>query len=125
MRELLFVGVGGFFGACARYLATSAVLRVSAASPVPLATLSVNVVGCALIGVAVGLADGRGLLAGETRLLAVVGFLGGFTTYSSFGLEAFELLRRGAIATVAAYIGAHLLFGIGAVAAGYALGRSV
>lgn len=91
----------------------------------PMATLSVNVLGCLLIGIAAGVGEARGVLLGEARLLAVVGFLGGFTTYSAFGLETFELLRRGAIAVVAAQLGSHLLLGIAAVACGHALGRSI
>jgi CrcB protein len=125
VRELLLVGAGGFCGACSRYLVTTAVLRATSASPVPLATLAVNLVGCLAIGFFVGLADARSMLHGGPRLFVVVGFLGGFTTYSSFGLEAFELLRKGAFGATVAYVLLHLVVGVTAVAGGYAAGRAL
>lgn len=122
MRNLLLVGAGGFLGAASRYLVSTAVLRATATSAVPLATLTVNLLGCAVIGLLTGAADSRGVMSQEVRLFLVVGLLGGFTTYSSFGLEAFELLRRGSGLAFVLYLGAHLVFGLGAVAVGYRAG---
>jgi CrcB protein len=123
VRNLVLVGAGGFLGAASRYLVTTSVLKLTASSAIPVANLTVNLVGCAMIGLLTGLADGRGVLGPDLRLFLIVGVLGGFTTYSSFGLEAFELLRRGSVAPLLLYLGAHLLLGVAAVAGGYKLGH--
>jgi len=61
----------------------------------PLGTFAVNMLGCLLIGYLMQLSESRGVLQGDWRLFVFVGLLGGFTTFSSFGLETFHLLRDG------------------------------
>lgn len=61
----------------------------------PLGTFVVNVLGCLVIGYLMQLSESRGLLQGELRLFVFVGLLGGFTTFSSFGIETFQLIRDG------------------------------
>lgn len=61
----------------------------------PLGTFVVNMMGCLLIGYLFQLAESRGVLQAEGRLFVFVGLLGGFTTFSSFGLETFQLIRDG------------------------------
>lgn len=61
----------------------------------PLGTFVVNVLGCLVIGYLMQLSESRGVLQGEWRLFVFVGLLGGFTTFSSFGIETFQLIRDG------------------------------
>lgn len=106
----LWVGVGGFVGAASRYLIAE---WIGKPGGFPFGTLAVNLIGCLLIGLLAGLRD-------EMRLLVVIGFLGGFTTYSSFGLDAVNLLREEPLQAFA-YVGVHVVLGLGAVWVGLRL----
>ena len=116
MLAFLLVGVGGAFGSMARY-------GVGLALPTtgfPYATLTVNVIGCFCIGMVMPTVARIEALSPELRLLIVVGFLGGFTTFSAFGNETEALLRSGgglALLNVAANVG----LGLAAVAIGRSL----
>lgn len=116
------VAAGGAVGASARYLTGVAVMR--AVGPgFPVGTLLVNVVGSFLMGaLVVALAH-----LGGTRLapLLAVGVLGGFTTFSSFSLDAITLLERGAAGQAAGYVLASVLLSLGALGAGLAAARAV
>ncbi len=110
------VGVGGALGSMARYGVSLALPSVG----FPYATLAVNVIGCFCIGLAMPSVERAATLSPELRVLVIVGFLGGFTTFSAFGQETLALLRIGgglALLNVAA----NLLLGVGAVV----LGRAV
>jgi len=76
-------------------------------------------VGCLLIGLIAGAGSSRGWMEGPVRLIAVTGFLGGFTTFSAFGLEGFALLQQGRWAGWASYVALHLVGGFGMVALGW------
>ena len=125
MRTILYVGAGGFLGAAARHAVGTWAGRVGAGSNVPLGTFTVNVVGCFAIGLLAGLAESRPIVTHELRLFLVVGVLGGFTTFSAFGLEAFELLRRGFVGTAAVHAFGQLTLGTAAVGVGYLLGNRI
>lgn len=118
----LWVGAGGFFGAAARHLVVTWVSRREL-QYFPFGTLTVNLIGCLLIGVLAGLGDARGLLSTHGRLFFVVGVLGGFTTYSTFALDALTLGYEGELERSLIYVGLHLVAGIGAAWLGYRLGR--
>ena len=128
MKELqplvgaLWVGAGGFFGAAARYLVVSWVSRKEL-QYFPFGTLTVNLVGCLLIGIVAGLGDARGFLGTHGRLFVVVGVLGGFTTYSTFALDALSLGYEGELERSLVYVGLHLVAGLGFAWLGYRLGR--
>ena|SRR5689334_552038 len=109
MLNVLLVGVGGFLGSIARYGVGMAVGSHG--------TLVVNVAGCFVIG----LLAGRGGFSTPARAFLFVGVLGGFTTFSAFGLETFQLLRAGQWPTAALSLGAQLVLGLGAVWAGFFL----
>ena len=100
MKELSFIAVGavalgGALGAVGRFLAGRALLHHLPNVSLPLGTLSVNLLGCFLIGaVAAYLASLEPNRMG-LQLLLITGFLGGFTTFSAFGFETLLLLRRG------------------------------
>lgn len=87
---MLLVGLGGAAGSMLRY----AVGLYFARSSFPYATLLVNALGCLLIGMALPAWNRPPVLSEYTRLLIVVGFLGGFTTFSAFGHETAVLLQQ-------------------------------
>ncbi len=94
MRNTLWVGIGGGIGAIARYHLGRVVMRYLAADIFPLGTLLVNVLGCLIVGILTGWAARRGDFVPEVRLFLFAGLLGGFTTFSAFGLETISLLQR-------------------------------
>lgn len=115
------VGSGGFIGAIFRYGLSGFVQRSAPLSAFPLGTLAVNMAGCLLIGIVVGLVDSRQLFGPEARLFLLIGVLGGFTTYSTFGYETFGLLRDGDFLRALVNVGIHILLGLALVWAGYAV----
>ncbi|MFA6584538.1 MAG: fluoride efflux transporter CrcB [Elusimicrobiaceae bacterium] len=95
MRELLFIGGGGFIGSIGRFLLSRSVQRAFPEQLFPLGTLTVNVAGCFLIGLLAALAKDRGVFGPQARLFLIVGVLGGFTTFSAFAYESLELASGG------------------------------
>ncbi len=99
MKESLLVGLGGFVGAITRFQIGSLSLRYLPPTQFPWATFSINVVGCFLAGLVVAWLERANLnvyfYSREARLLIVIGLLGGFTTFSAFGLETVSLIRTG------------------------------
>ncbi len=123
MKSFLIVGCGGFVGAGLRHLVAVAIQRwprFAGGWPMP---LTVNVVGCLLVGALSGLAESRDWLTPGVRLFLVVGLLGGFTTFSAFGLELFAMVRGAEMVRALANAAAHLVLGLAAVALGYWIGR--
>lgn len=115
------IGVGGALGSAARHAVNVAIARFGAQS-VPYSTAAVNLLGCASIGVLAGLiASGRLHMSTPVRAFVFVGILGGFTTFSSFGLDTLTLVHEGrrmaALWNVAGQVGLGLL----SVFLGYAL----
>jgi len=119
MSKLIMVGLGGFLGSVLRYGAGELVGRISCAACPPLGTLLVNALGCLVIGILAGLAEARGLMALEMRLFLLIGLLGGFTTFSSFGLESYELLRLGNWPMALGNVAAQVSVGLAAVWVGF------
>jgi len=117
----IVVGSGGFIGAVLRYGLSGFVQGKSPLATFPYGTLAVNLLGCLLIGAFVGLMDSRQLFTPEFRTFVLIGVLGGFTTFSSFGYESFGLLRDAEYLRAFAYVGIHLVVGLALVWAGYAL----
>ncbi len=117
MKQLFLVGIGGFCGAISRFQIGLWLARFSGAFP--LATLSINLFGCFLIGILAALGEKRGVLTPEIRLFLQVGVLGGFTTFSTFGLETFALLRAEKLGLALAYVGLSVMGGLLMVALGW------
>ena len=115
------VGAGGFVGAIFRYGLSGFIQRNGAVGAFPYGTLAVNMLGCLLIGITVGIIDSRQMVNPEIRSFVLVGVLGGFTTYSTFGLETFSLIRDADIWRATANIAVHVLLGLALVWIGYAL----
>jgi len=123
-RSILLVGIGGFVGSIARYLV--AILFSSQISSVfPFATLTVNVLGCFLIGILFALSDRGNLLSPEWRILLTTGFCGGFTTFSTFSYESMRLMQDGEYLYLAAYVFISVFVGLTATYLGIALVRSI
>ena len=114
MSPILAVAIGGAFGSVCRFIVGQA---LSSFERFPLGTLSVNILGCFLIGVAHVALPVAGLNP-TARAAIMIGFLGGFTTFSSFGLDAFRLLEDGRYMNAATYLLASNLVGLAAVCFG-------
>ena len=114
LKEMLIAGAGGFIGTCGRYLAG----RLCALTPVasfPLSTLTVNVLGCFLIGLLFGTAERTGILTHGHILFLATGFCGGFTTYSAFADDIWVLCAKGEVIMSVFYLILTIVAGIGAV----------
>jgi crcB protein len=123
IRNLLFVALGGGLGSVLRYL-TSFWMGKSYSSAFPLGTFIINVLGCFVIGFLIGLSS-KTLLNEELRLLLVVGFCGGYTTFSTFSAENMKLLETGNYLTLTLYIVASVLLGLIAVWGGNTLSKII
>lgn len=115
MKSILLVGLGGFIGSVARYKLGGLVLHMTAQGRLPYSTFAVNILGCLVIGVLAGLAERYEMFGPGTRLFLFTGLLGGFTTFSAFGLDTILLLRRGELLVAALYAVASVVLGIAAV----------
>lgn len=125
LLNLFFVGAGGFFGSIGRYLLSGAVYQIFPKLYFPIGTAVVNILGCLLIGFITGLAEVRKLLGPEMRVFLLIGLLGGFTTFSTFGFETFALLRDGAFLRVLANVLIQVIIGVSAVWLGFNLIRYI
>lgn len=123
LRNIILIGAGGFIGAILRYLAVLSMQVVKTKSNIPLGTLLVNVVGCLLIGFLAVLAENNKLISPETRNFLVVGILGAFTTFSTFGYESVNLFTMGFTLQFVLNIFLQLVLGFGAVWGGMNLAR--
>lgn len=94
MVRLLLVGLGGFAGTVARYWLSGVIAR-RYGETFPYGTLAVNALGCFVIGFLFYLFYDRGLTTPTVRSVVLIGLIGGFTTFSSYGLQTFTLLRDG------------------------------
>lgn len=124
-RILVFVGIGGFVGSVLRYSTSGYVQQLTQSTNFSYGTLAVNVIGCFVIGFLSQLVESYGLLSAETRALLIPGVLGGFTTFSTFSNETFNLFRDSETPLALANVAAHLVLGLGAVWAGRALAASM
>jgi fluoride exporter len=118
VTKILLAGIGGFIGSALRYWASAHIHGLTKESLFPYATLTVNVFGCFVIGFLFYLAEAREMFTAESTALLFVGFLGGVTTFSTFGNETVNLLRGSEYVIALAYVGAHLFLGLGSVFAG-------
>ena len=101
-RYVILVGIGGFLGSIARYLAASFITK-TISSAFPYGTFVVNIIGCLMIGIIFGLWQRFEWLAPEWRFFLATGFCGGFTTFSSFAFENIILLLDKDYLTFASY----------------------
>jgi CrcB protein len=95
MKGILLVALGGALGSVARFKISGWILHHTVDWRFPAGTFAVNVLGCLVAGVLVGFAEKYEYFSADTRLFLFTGILGGFTTFSAFGLETMFLIRRG------------------------------
>lgn len=120
IAHLLQVAVGGAIGASARYVLGLGITRI-AGPGMPLGVMTANVLGCLLLGIFVGVAAQKGI-TWLTPFIAT-GVLGGFTTFSSFSLEAIELMQEGQGQSAVLYVTLSVGAGLGALYLGLYLAR--
>lgn len=123
MYNILLIGIGGFIGSIARYLVGTYVHRFLDIYCFPFGTFTVNLIGCFLIGLLGGLFEFKQITHPEIRFFIFTGILGGFTTYSAFGYETFNLLKDGYIFLALLNSILQLILGLLAVWVGYTLAR--
>ena len=119
IRNILAVGAGSFIGGVGRYLVSLAIKGIG--KGFPWATLTVNLLGCLLIGLLWGLLSRNATESTSWGLFLTVGLCGGFTTFSTFSKEALTMLQAGQIGGFATYVIVSVLAGIALVALGYLL----
>ncbi|MBY5915619.1 protein CrcB [Rhizobium leguminosarum bv. trifolii] len=124
MIQALLVAFGGAIGSVLRYYVGQWTLRLMGPA-FPWGTLAVNVVGCFVIGVFAELIARKFNASTELRLLLITGFLGGFTTFSAFSLDAISLFERGEGVAGGIYIAASVGLSMAAVIAGLAVMRAL
>ena len=126
--NLLIIALGGALGAVSRFLLGNALgnaVSKALGSALPYGTFVINVLGCFAMGLLMTLIVDREILPAAWRLFLCVGFLGGFTTFSSFGYETLMLLSEGRLLAVLAYVGGSVGLGLVAAAAGVLCARAV
>ena len=114
-------GLGGFLGSAMRYAVSGAVQRLFPPSMFPYGTLSVNVIGCLVLGMLGGLAENHDMFTAGTRVFLFIGILGGFTTFSSVSYETMSMARDGQFFYGLSNIALQIVLGLGAVWVGYNL----
>jgi CrcB protein len=124
IRNLLLVGMGGFLGSVGRYLVGGWTHRLLGVG-FPFGTLAVNILGCLAMGFLAGLAETRQVLTPEVRLFLLLGVLGGFTTFSSFGYETFAFARDGEYFIAGLNVLLQIALGLASVWLGYSASRLV
>lgn len=111
---MLLAGAGGFVGTCCRFLINRFFLGICK-YPFPFATFTINVLGCFIFGLIAGILNKNGILSPKLNALLMVGFCGGFTTFSTFSSEAYNLGINGELMVSLLYIAASVIAGLIAV----------
>ncbi len=124
MSKLLWIGLAGALGTLARYGLSGWVQRLGDFS-FPWGTLSVNLLGSALFGLVWAWGENRLIFTSELRAIILVGFMGGFTTFSSFAFETSMLIRDGQWLSALANVAAQNIIGVAALALGILAGRAI
>lgn len=106
------IGLGGFIGAVLRYGISGWVQDRSGSIIFPFGTAAVNLLGCFVIGVLTFLVETRSYLSVEARAFLLIGLLGSFTTFSTFGSETLGLIRSGRMDMAALYAGGQVVVGV-------------
>jgi len=125
MIKIAMVGLGGGMGAICRFMVYELCLSMAKDAWLPRGTIIVNVLGCFIIGLLGGIAETRDVFSPDMRALIFIGFLGGFTTFSTFGFELFVFIRNGQTGLAVLNIVLQLTFGLLGVWGGFSLAKLV
>lgn len=112
LKPMLLVALGGALGSVARFKLSGLVLHHAVDWRFPAGTFAVNVIGCLAAGILAGLAEKHDMFSADTRLLLFTGLLGGFTTFSAFGMETVFLIRRGELMVASANVAVSVAAGL-------------
>lgn len=121
---IVLIAVGGAAGAVARYFVDTTISQ-RWPSAFPWGTLAVNLSGSLVLGVLFALTVERGVLPASSRAPVMIGFIGAYTTFSTFMLESWRLVEDGAVGLAVANIVGSCLLGLVAVFIGVAIGRGI
>jgi fluoride exporter len=124
MVRLLLIGLAGFVGTLLRYWLSGAIAR-RYGETFPYGTLIVNLIGCFVIGFLFYLFYDRALASPTSRTAIFIGLLGGFTTFSSYGLQTFTLLRDGELFLALVNVVTSNVLGLVFVWVGYSLAKVI
>lgn len=122
LTKILYLSVGGAAGTLSRYWLSGIAQRL-AGGTFPLGTFTVNMIGCLLFGAVWGFFENRMLPGSEVRLLFLTGFMGAFTTFSTYMFETAELVKLGQIASALLNVVGQSVAGLALVLIGIAVGR--
>lgn len=123
MHKIIIVGIGGFFGAIARYLISGWTNQLYQFKGFPLGTLFVNILGCLTLGILIGLAEYKHIITPQIKIFIMIGLLGSLTTFSTFGLETYNLLKNSEFFILLFTIVIHLIGGLIAIWAGQSFAK--
>ncbi len=112
LLKISLIGAGGFTGAVLRFLVSSWVQGRAGSLAFPFGTLTVNMIGCLLIGFLSALVEIKAMFSPETRSFFLIGLLGAFTTFSTFGNETLQLIRESRIELALLNAGGQVLVGV-------------
>jgi len=121
---LLFIGLGGFAGAVTRYLVDGAVMERTAGG-FPWGTFVINITGSFVLGLLFALTAERAILPADIRGPLMIGFLGAYTTFSTWMLESWRLIEGGAYLAALGNLVGSVVVGLVAVVAGLVVGRAI
>jgi len=121
VKGILLVALGGAIGSVSRFKLSGYILHHTIDWRFPAGTFVVNVLGCLVAGLLAGLAEKYDYFSADARLLVFTGVLGGFTTFSAFGLETMFLIKRGELMVASANVILSVIAGLVALWIGFGL----
>jgi len=124
MQKTILIGLAGLVGTLLRYWLSGLVAR-QYGETFPWGTMTVNLIGCLVTGVVFYLTEERFLINPAVRTVVLIGLLGGFTTFSSYGLQTFTLLRDGELGLATLNVAVSNVAGLLLVWLGYVLSKAL